>query len=73
MLLTGNGLDTPEEGLHVLLAGRLVLVEVGPGAGQLVLAVGGCRLVGLVALDLVWKKNEIKNTKRGKFRTFSEV
>ena len=53
ILRTGDSLDGPEEGLHVLLAGGLVLVEVGARAGQLELAVGSLALVGLVAFDLI--------------------
>ena len=50
-----HGLDGPDEGLHVLLATRLVLVEVRPRAVHLVLAVCGRALVSLVTLYLVWK------------------
>ena len=60
MTFTCHGLDGPDEGLHVLLTARLVLVEVRPRAIHLVLAVGGGALVGLVALDLVWIKKICK-------------
>ena len=55
--LTGDGLDAPEEGLHVLLAAGLVLVEVGPGAVQLVPPVRAARVeaVRLVPLDVICK------------------